>query len=172
MHGQVTFFVLAGIAIFSAVMMISRKKTVYSALYFVVALLATAGIFLQLRAPILFAAQLLAVACVLIGIIFFAVEAGKLGVALAVEYSWRSKVAGIVAALALALEATFVLLQHRFLPGEKLTELLPRPPLPWPLSVSDVTVFFYGHDLLPLALFLFLLLIAALGIGTVNQRRA
>lgn len=172
MHGQVTFFVLAGIAIFSAVMMLSRNKAVYSAFYFILTLLATAGIYLQLRAPILFTAQLLAVACVLIGIIVFAVEAGKLDVALSAEYSWRAKAAGISAALALALEATFVLLQRRIFPGEKLTEFLPRPPLPWPLSVSDVTVFFYGHDLLPLALLLFLLLIAALGIGTVNQRRA
>jgi NADH:ubiquinone oxidoreductase subunit 6 (subunit J) len=172
MHGQITFFVLAGIAIFSAVMMVSRAKTLSSAFYFTLTLLATAGIFLQLRAPILFAAQLLGVACVLIGIIVFAVEVGKLGVAFSAEYSWRSRVAGIVAALALALEATLVLLQHRIFPGEKVTELLPRPPLPWPLSVSDVAVFFYSHDLLPLALLLFLFLIAALGIGTVNQRRA
>lgn len=172
MHGQIAFFVLAGIAIFSAVMMLSRIETVYSVFYFALTLLATAGIFLQLRSPILFTAQLLAAACLLIGILVFAVEAGKLGVALSTEYSWRSKVAGVAAALVLALEATFVLLQHRIFPGEKITELLPRPPLPWPLSVSDVTVFFYGHDLLPLALLLFLLLIAALGIGTVNQRRA
>lgn len=172
MHGQITFFVLAGIAIFGAIMMVSRDKTVYGALYFALALLAAAGIFLQLRSPILFAAQLLAVACVLIGIIVFAVEAGQLSVALASEYSWRSKAAGIAAAIVLVLEATFVLLQHHFFPGEKITELLPRPPLPWPLSIGDVTLFLYGHDLLPLALLLFLLLIAALGIGTVNQKRA
>lgn len=172
MHGQVNFFVLAGIAILGAVMMVSHNKTVYSAFYFGLTLLAIAGIFLQLRSPILFAAQLLAVACVLIGIIVFGVEAGKLGVALTVEYPWRANAAGIIAALALALEATLVVLQHRIFPGEKFTEFLPRPPLPWPLSVSDVTMFFYSHDLLPLALLLFLLLIAAVGIGTVNQRRA
>jgi NADH:ubiquinone oxidoreductase subunit 6 (subunit J) len=172
MHGQVTFFVLAGIAILSAAMMVSRTKTVYSAFYFALALLATAGIFLQLRAPILFAAQLLAVACLLIGIVVFAVEAGKLDVALTAEYSWLSKVAGIAAALSLALEAMLALLQRRIFPGEKLTELLPRAPLPWPLSPSDVTLFFYSHDLLPLTLFLFMLLIGVVGIAAVSQRRA
>jgi NADH:ubiquinone oxidoreductase subunit 6 (subunit J) len=172
MHGQITFFVLAGIAILSAVMMVSRNKTVYSAFYFALTLLATAGILLQLRAPILFTAQLLAVACLLIGVIVFAVETGKLDVAASAEYSWRARAAGIAAAFALALEIMLALLQRRLLPGEKLTELLPRHPLPWPLSISDVTLFFYSHDLLPLALLLLMLLVAAVGISAVSQRRA
>lgn len=172
MHGQITFFLLAGIAILSAVMMVSRAKTLHSGFYLALTLLATAGIFLQLRAPLLFTAQLLAVACVLIGLIVFAVEAGKLDVALSAEYSWRPKAAGITAACALAIEIVLALMQRRILPGEKLTELLPRPPLPWPLSVSEVTLFFYSHELLPLALLLFMLLIAAVGISAVSQRRA
>jgi NADH-quinone oxidoreductase subunit J len=172
MHGQITFILLASIAILSSVMMVSRARTVYSAFYFALTLLAIAGVFLQLRAPMLFAAQLIAVACVLIGIIVFAIEAGKLDVALSPEYSRRPKAAGIAAALALALAATLVMLQRRTFPGEKLTELLPRHPLPWPLSLSDIVLFFYSHDLLPFALLLFMFLIAAIGISAVSQRRA
>lgn len=172
MHGQVTFFVLAGIAILSAVMMVSRIRTLHSAFYFGLALLATSGIFLQLRSPLLFIAQLLAVACLLMGVVVFAIEAGKLDVALCCEYSWSPKVAGLAAALVLVLQVALVLLQHRLLPGERLTELLPRHPLPWALSVTDVILFFYAYNLLAFALFMFLLFIAAVGVSAVSQRRA
>src|SRR5450755_4364247 len=169
MHGQITFFVLAGIAILSALMMVSRDKTVYGAFYFALTMLSTAGIFLELRAPLLFTAQLLAVACLLIGIIVFAVEVGKLDVAIAAEYSWR---AGIAAALVLTLDIVLALLQRRQLPGEKITELLPRAPSTSPLSVSDIILHFYSHDLMFLALLLFMLLIAAVGITALSHRRA
>jgi NADH:ubiquinone oxidoreductase subunit 6 (subunit J) len=171
-HGQVTFYVLASIAILSALMMVSRNKTVYSAFYFGLTLLATSGIFLQLRSPLLFIAQLLAVACLLMGVIVFAIEAGKLDVTLSVEHSWRPKVAGLAAAFGLALQIALVLLQRRLLPGERLTELLPRYPLPWALSVADIILFFYAYNLLAFALFMFLLFIAAVGVSTVSQRRA
>ncbi len=172
MHGQITFFLLAAIAVLSTVMMVSSAKTVHSAIFLALTLLATSGIFLQLRAPLLFAAQLLAVACLLMGVIIFAIEVGTADVALAAEYSWRYKTAGILAAIAPALVIAFALLQRRLWPGEKLTELLPRAPLPWPLSISEITLSFYSHDLLPMALLLFILLIAAIGIGAVSQRRA
>ena len=172
MHGQITFFVLAGIAVFSALMVVSRDKTVHSAFYFALTLSATAGIFLQLRAPLLFTAQLLAVACLLIGIIVFAIEVGKLDVAIAAEYSWRPRVAGIAAALVLTLDSVLALLQRLQLPGEKITELLPRAPSSSPLSVSDIILHFYSHDLMLFALLLFMFLIAAVGIIALSQRRA
>jgi NADH:ubiquinone oxidoreductase subunit 6 (subunit J) len=56
MHGEITFFVLAGIAILSAAMVVTRRKALYGALYFGLSLLASSGIFLQLYAPLLFVA--------------------------------------------------------------------------------------------------------------------
>jgi NADH:ubiquinone oxidoreductase subunit 6 (subunit J) len=172
MHGQIAFFLLAGTAILSALMMVSRDKTVYGAFYFALTMLSTAGIFLQLRAPLLFTAQLLAVGCLLIGIIVFAIEVGKLDVAIAAEYSWRARVTGIAAALVLTLDIVLALLQRRQFPGEKITELLPRAPSFSPLSVSDIILHFYSHDLMTLALLLFMFLIAAVGIIALSQRRA
>jgi hypothetical protein len=58
------------------------------------------------------------------------------------------------------------------LPGEKITELLPRAPSSSPLPVSDIILHFYSHDLMPLALLLFTLLVAAAGITALSQRRA
>ena len=49
--GQVNFFVLAGIALLGAVVIVSHNKTVYSTFYLGLTFLATAGIFLQLALP-------------------------------------------------------------------------------------------------------------------------
>ena len=60
MLSEVTFFILAGVAILSAALMVSRRKTLYSSALFALTLLATSGIFLQLHAPLLLAAQFVA----------------------------------------------------------------------------------------------------------------
>jgi NADH-quinone oxidoreductase subunit J len=103
MHGEITFYVLASIAILGAAMVVTRRKGSYAALYFGLSLLATAGIFLQLYAPLLFVAQLLAITCVVLGIILFAVEVSTLNVALAGEHRWRPRAAAIAVTLVLML---------------------------------------------------------------------
>src|ERR1700730_13689779 len=104
MHGEITFFVLAGIAIISAAMVVTRRKPFYSALYFGLSLLASAGIFLQLYAPLLFVAQLMAIACGVLGVILFAVEVSTLNLALAGEARWRARAAIIAVTLVLMLQ--------------------------------------------------------------------
>src|ERR1700693_1868086 len=96
MHGEITFFVLAGVAILSAAMVVKRRKAFYGALYFGLSLLASSGIFLQLYAPLLFVAQLMAIACGMLGIILFAVEISTLNVALAGGSRWRPRAVAIV----------------------------------------------------------------------------
>src|ERR1700682_4103286 len=101
MQGEITFYVLAGIAIISAAMVVTRRKAFFSALYFGLSLLAGAGIFLQLYAPLLFVAQLMAIACGVLGIILFAVEVSTLNVALAGEPRWRPRAGAIAVTLVL-----------------------------------------------------------------------
>src|ERR1700688_4786571 len=104
MRGENTFFVLAGIGILSAAMVVTRRKALYAALYFGLCLLASSGIFLQLYAPLLFVAQLMAVASGMLGIILFAVEVSTLNVALAGESRWRPRTAVIAVTLVLMLQ--------------------------------------------------------------------
>ena len=171
MLSEVTFFILAGVAILSAALMVSRRKALYSSALFVLTLLATSGIFLQLHAPLLLAAQFVAITCVFIGIILFAVEVTRLNVALAVEHNWMPKAAAIIVAFSLSVQIALTMLQRRLLTGEGLTVLMPRVPLKLPLSVSELTKFFFRYDLLPLGLILIVLLIAIAGIGTLFQKR-
>src|ERR1700691_5283322 len=53
------FYFFAGLAIICAIMMVVARSVVHSAIYLIGALLATAGIYLQLRAEFLFIVQVI-----------------------------------------------------------------------------------------------------------------
>jgi NADH-quinone oxidoreductase subunit J len=59
MSNSVVFYGLAGIAVLSAALMVTRRRAMQSAACLAVTLLATAGIFLQLQSRILFGMQIL-----------------------------------------------------------------------------------------------------------------
>lgn len=59
MLNQALFYFFAGLAVVSAVLVVTRRNAVHSAIFLVTALLATAGIYLQLRAEFLFAVQII-----------------------------------------------------------------------------------------------------------------
>src|ERR1700704_4449334 len=167
MHGEITFYVLAGIAILSAAMVVTRRKAFYGSLYFGLSLLASSGIFLQLYAPLVLIAQLIAMACLVLGIILFAVEVSTLNIALAGEPRWRLRAATIAVTLLLVLPIVSVTLQ----PGENPTVLLPRGPLAAPPHAGELGKFFMSNELLPLALILFILLIGGVGLRATFQKR-
>ena len=173
MHGEITFYVLAGIAILSAAMVVTRRKAFYGALYFGLSLLASAGIFLQLYAPVVFVAQLIAVACGVLGIILFAVEVSTLNVALGGEQRWRPRAATIAVTLVLMLLIVSAAFQYRLLqPGENLTVLLPRGPVASPPRAAELMKFFLSTEVLPLTLVLFIASAAGVGVRAIFQKRA
>ena len=172
MHGEITFYVLAGIAILSAAMVVTRRKAFYGSLYFGLSLLASSGIFLQLYAPLVLIAQLIAMACLVLGIILFAVEVSTLNIVLAGEPRWRPRAAAIAVTLLLVLHIVSATLQNRVLqPGENPTALLPRGPLTAPPRAGELVKFFMSNELLPLALILFILLIGGIGLRATFQKR-
>jgi len=59
MLDKVLFYFFAGIAVASAALMVTRRNAVHSAIFLIATLLATAGIFLQLRAEFLFIVQII-----------------------------------------------------------------------------------------------------------------
>ena len=173
MHGEITFYVLAGIAIVSAAMVVTRRKAFYGALYFGLSLLASAGIFLQLYAPVVFVVQLIAVVCGVLGIILFAVEVSTLNVALGGEQRWRTRASTIAVTLVLLLLIVSAAFQYRLLqPGENLTVLLPRGPVASPPRAAELMKFFLSTEVLPLTLVLFMVLAAGVGVRAIFQKRA
>ena len=53
------FYFFAGLAVVSAVLVVTRRNAVHSAIFLITALLATAGIYLQLHAEFLFVVQII-----------------------------------------------------------------------------------------------------------------
>lgn len=56
---SILFYFLAGLAVISAILMVTRRNVVHSAVFLIGALVATAGIFLQLQAEFLFVVQII-----------------------------------------------------------------------------------------------------------------
>lgn len=56
---QIAFFFLAGLALISAIMVITRRNAVHSVIWLIVTLFSVAGIFLMLHAEFLFAVQII-----------------------------------------------------------------------------------------------------------------
>jgi NADH-quinone oxidoreductase subunit J len=59
MLDYIVFYFFAALAIVSAILVVTRRNAVHSAIFLITALLATAGIFLQLQAEFLFIVQII-----------------------------------------------------------------------------------------------------------------
>ena len=59
MLDSISFYFFAALAVVSAILVVTRRNAVHSAIFLVTALLATAGIFLQLHAEFLFIVQVI-----------------------------------------------------------------------------------------------------------------
>ncbi|HEY8715052.1 MAG TPA: hypothetical protein VIM00_06700 [Candidatus Acidoferrum sp.] len=172
MPHEITFFILAGTAILAAALTVSVSKALYSIFFFSATLLATAAIFLQLYAPLLFVAQFGLIGVGLAGVVIFAVEASRLDVAILAEYPWRPKAVALLITLVLLAEITLDILQRRFLPDQNLALLLPTGPMGAPLSLRAVLQFFFNFGLLPVTLSAVIFLVAWAGIANLIRQEA
>lgn len=59
MLDNILFYFFAGLAVLSAILVVTRRNAVHSAIFLITALLATAGLFLQLHAEFLFIVQVI-----------------------------------------------------------------------------------------------------------------
>src|ERR1700732_2038590 len=107
MLDKVIFYVFAGIAVGRAALMVTRRNAVHSAIFLIATLLATAGIFLQLRAEFIFIVQIILYVGGIMVLFIFVIMLVNLDVAL-LQYQFNRQrfVAGV---LALALGAQIFL---------------------------------------------------------------
>lgn len=111
MIAQVTFFVLSALALGSAVLVITRKNAVHSAMWLIVTLFSVGGVFLILRAPFLFAVQIILYVGGIMVLIIFVIMLVSVDVALKQQQFSRQWPIGLVTVLILAGELGFAL--HR-----------------------------------------------------------
>jgi NADH-quinone oxidoreductase subunit J len=162
----VTFYFFATLAVISAVLVVTSRNAIHSAVFLITTLLATAGIYLSLRAEFLFAVQIILYVGGIMVLFIFVIMLVNLDVAIRqVQFSRQSGV-GIVLALALA----GLIVGARYfgksvqLPPARLAVMGPNTE-----TVADVL---FGRYMLPFEIASVLLLVAMIGAVVLAKKRA
>src|SRR3984885_5683938 len=109
MLDQIAFYFFATLAVVSAILVVTRRNVVQSAIFLITALLATAGIFLTLHAEFLFIVQVILYAGGIMVLFVFVIMLINMAVSLhLIQFNNQWKVA-FLAALAVGAEITVAL---------------------------------------------------------------
>jgi NADH-quinone oxidoreductase subunit J len=169
MLDSIIFYFFASVAVLSAALMITRRNTIHSAVFLITTLLATAGIFLQLRAEFLFVAQIILYVSGIMVLFVFVIMLVRLDVVLSqIKFSGQKWVSLIVA-LVLFVQVTVMLWASRKLPGAGLPDATTADRLP-PNSEALAQNLF-GAYLLPFEIASVLLLVAMVGAVVMAKKR-
>ncbi|HKN23374.1 MAG TPA: NADH-quinone oxidoreductase subunit J [Candidatus Acidoferrum sp.] len=163
MLDSILFYFFAGVAVLSAALMVTRRNAIHSAVFLITALLATAGIFLQLRAEFLFIAQIIIYVGGIMVLFIFVIMLVRLDVPLHQIRFRMQRLVAVLVALALGLEVTVILLLARQLPGGGLLIQGSAPAEKLPPNSEELAKSLFSNYLLPFEIASVLLLVAMVG---------
>ncbi len=163
MLDSVIFYFFAGVAILSGAMMVTRRNAIHSAVFLITALLATAGIFLQLRAEFLFVAQIILYVGGIMVLFVFVIMLVRLDVALhQIQFS-KQKWVSLLVAIALGAQVGVMLWATRKMPGQGLFVQEASPANKLPPNSEALAQSLFSNYLLPFEIASVLLLVAMVG---------
>jgi NADH-quinone oxidoreductase subunit J len=169
MLDSVIFYFFASVAVLSAALMVTRRNAIHSAVFLITTLLATAGIFLQLRAEFLFVAQIILYVGGIMVLFVFVIMLVRLDVALyQIQFS-KQKWVSMIVALALFAQVSVMLWASRRMPGGGLPEAVPADKLP--PNAEAFAHLLFGAYLLPFEIASVLLLVAMIGAVVMAKKR-
>ena len=171
MLDSIVFYFFAGIAILSALLMVTRRNAIHSAVFLITTLLSTAGIFLQLRAEFLFIAQIILYVGGIMVLFIFVIMLVRLDVPLQQIRSPLRQWVAIFVALIVFLEAGIIVWMARGVPGQGLLVLSPYPADKLPPNTEDLAKSLFGLYLLPFEIASVLLLVAMIGAVVMAKKR-
>src|SRR3984893_3373092 len=167
MLDQIVFYFFATLAMISAVLVVTRRNIVQSAIFLITALLATAGIFLQLHAEFLFIVQVILYAGGIMVLFIFVIMLINLDVSLHQVQFNRQWWLGLVLALALGAQLTVAMAGGRS--GLPLGEPVPATMLEASTELIGKVVF--GEYMLPFEIASILLLVAMIGAVVMAKKK-
>jgi NADH-quinone oxidoreductase subunit J len=172
MLDKVIFYFFAGLAVLSAVLTVTRRNAVHSAIFLITALLATAGIFLQLRAEFLFIVQIILYVGGIMVLFIFVIMLVNLDVAVRQMQFARQKWVALLISLALAAQVGLMLWSAGKLPGQGLlvSNAVSADKLPLENS-EEVARSLFSSYLLPFEIASVLLLVAMIGAVVMAKKR-
>ena len=171
MLDSVIFYLFAGTAVLSAMLMVTRRNAIHSAVFLITTLLATAGIFLQLRAEFLFIAQIILYVGGIMVLFVFVIMLVRLDVPLPRIHSPLQKGAAVLVTVAIFVEAGFILWLARKIPGQGLLAPLPAPADKLPPNTEEFAKGLFGAYLLPFEIASVLLLVGMVGAVVMAKKR-
>jgi NADH-quinone oxidoreductase subunit J len=171
MLDSIIFYFFASIAILSAALMVTRRNAIHSAVFLITTLMATAGIFLQLRAEFLFVAQIILYVGGIMVLFIFVIMLVRLDVGLHHVKFRLQKWVALFVALALALEVAVVLLLARPMIGQGLLIREAAPADKLPPNTEALAKSLFGTYLLPFEIASVLLLVAMVGAVVMAKKR-
>jgi NADH-quinone oxidoreductase subunit J len=164
---QVVFYALAGVAVVSALLVITRRNPVHSAIWLIITLLSVALLYLQLQAEFIAAVQIILYIGGIMVLFLFVIMLVNLDVALRQEQFNRQWMVAGLAALLLAAELAGVIYLGRG------TAALPQAP-PGALQPNTELIgsALYQAYMLPFEIASLLLLVAMVGAVVMARRKA
>lgn len=165
MLDSVIFYFFASIAVVSAVIMITRRNAIHSAIFLITTLLATAGIFLQLRAEFLFISQIILYVGGIMVLFLFVIMLVNLERTAQERPFNKQWAVGIVAAGALGVMFVAIYAKGRALFPE------PSITLPEVENTQRIGTMLYGNYMFAFEIASLLLLVAIIGAVVMAKKR-
>jgi NADH-quinone oxidoreductase subunit J len=163
MLDSIIFYFFAGVAVLGAALMVTSRNAIHCAVFLITTLLATAGIFLQLRAEFLFIAQIILYVGGIMVLFIFVIMLVRLDAPIhQIRFRMKRFVATLVA-LALGCEVAVILLLARKLPGQGLFIQGSAPADKLPPNSEALARSLFSTYLLPFEIASVLLLVAMVG---------
>ena len=174
MLDKALFYFFAGVAVISAVLVVTRRNAVHSAIFLILALLATAGIFLQLQAEFLFIAQIILYAGGIMVLFVFVIMLVNLDVTLQQMQFNRQKWVAAIVVLALAAQLGLVIWTAGKIPGAGLGpagSAGAAPAAQLQPNAETVARSLFGPYVLPFEIASVLLLVAMIGAVVMAKKK-
>jgi NADH-quinone oxidoreductase subunit J len=171
MLDKALFYFFAAIAVGSAALMVTRRNVVHGAIFLITALLATAGVFLQLRAEFLFIVQIILYVGGIMVLFVFVIMLVNLDVALQQIQFARQKWVALLVALALAGQVGLMFWSSGKMAGQGLPVLTAAAASTLPPNSEEVAKSLFSSYLLPFEIASVLLLVAMIGAVVMAKKR-
>lgn len=167
MVNQFLFYLFAAMAVISAVLVVTARNAVHSAIFLITSLLSTAGIYLLLQAQFLFAVQIILYVGGIMVLFVFVIMLVNLDVALhQIQFNRQKWVAGLVTLAGAAL-AGMVIWQG----SQAFTLAAGRAPALDPQNTERVGEALFQKYMLPFEIASVLLLVALIGAVVMAKKR-
>src|SRR5215469_1941104 len=171
MLDQVIFYTFGAITVISAILTVTRRNVVHSAIFLITALLATAGIFLQLRAEFLFIVQIILYVGGIMVLFVFVIMLVNLDEAVRQMRFARQKWVSLLVSLALAAQVGLMFWSSRKMPGQGMPKFVAAPVDKLPANSEAVAQSLFQTYLLPFEIASVLLLVAMIGAVVMAKKR-